>query len=428
MTRIGDYMSYQSILILYLIFFALDFLFQNYLTLLNIGELRKNSNVVPSVFKDHIDLKSYLKSSEYTSAKSIFTIVSGIVSSIILLVIVLSGLFGSIDKLISGYGFHPYIEGLLYVALITLIFYIAGLPFSFYSQFRIEEKFGFNKMTIRLFIKDQIKNLVVSGIILSILLLGLFWFMDKAGPYWWIIASLGFLVFQVVLSVIYPLLIAPLFNKFAPLADTSLKISLESLAENLKFRTCGIFVMDGSRRSGHSNAYFTGVGKAKRIVLYDTLVSILDNNQISAVLAHEIGHYKKHHLIKGLVLSFFVTAAGFFTINIFLNYLPLFEAFGFSRVSYHGILIILSFAAGPFTFFLTPLFTMWSRKHEYEADAFAVANTEYGSDLKEGLIIMSKENLSNLTPHPLYSFYHYSHPTVGERIRAIDKLDLQNSE
>lgn len=416
-------MSYQSILILYIIFFALDFLFQNYLTLLNIGELRKNSTSVPSVFKDHIDFETYQKSSGYTRTKSIFSIISGIFGSIILLAVVLSGLFGSIDNIISEYGLPSYIESLLYVAVISIIFYITGLPFTIYSQFKIEEKYGFNKMTISLFIKDQIKNLVVSGIILSILLLGLFWFMDKAGPYWWIIASLGFLAFQVVLSVVYPLIIAPLFNKFATLTDNSLKISLESLAENLKFRTSGIFVMDGSRRSGHSNAYFTGVGKAKRIVLYDTLVSILDKNQISAVLAHEIGHYKKHHLIKGLILSFFVTAAGFFTINIFLNYFPLFEAFGFARVSYHGILIILSFAAGPFTFFLTPLFTMWSRKHEYEADAFAVANTEYGRDLKEGLIIMSKENLSNLTPHPLYSFYHYSHPTVGERIKAIDRLD-----
>ena len=414
-------MSYESILVLYLIFFGLDFLFQNFLTLLNIGEIKKNSTEVPSVFRNHIDLKSYLKSSEYTHAKIIFTMISGIFSSIILIVIVLSGLFGSIDNLINGYGFHPYIEGLIYVALISLIFYIPGIPFSFYFQFRIEEKFGFNKMTIGLFIKDQIKNLVVSGIILSILLMGLFWFMDKAGPLWWIIASAGFLIFQILLSIIYPLIIAPIFNKFTPLKEDGLKKVLESLAEKLKFRTSGIFVMDGSKRSGHSNAYFTGVGKAKRIVLYDTLVSILNNRQISAVLAHEIGHYKKHHLLKGLILSFFVTTVGFYSISVLLNYLPVFEAFGFSRVSYHGILIILSFAAGPFTFFLTPLFTMWSRKHEYEADAYAVKNTEYGKDLKEGLIIMSRENLSNLTPHPLYSFYHYSHPTVGERIRAMEK-------
>ena len=294
--------------------------------------------------------------------------------------------------------------------------------FSIYSQFKIEEQFGFNKMTIGLFIKDQIKSLVLSGIILSILLLGIFWFMDTAGAYWWIIASTGFIIFQLVLSIIYPLLIAPIFNKFAPLEEDDLKHLLKTLADKLKFKTTGIFVMDGSRRSGHSNAYFTGVGKAKRIVLYDTLVSILSNNQIAAVLAHEIGHYKKHHLIKGLALSFFVTTLVFFVVNFFLNFLPIYEAFGFSRISYHGIFVILSFAAGPFTFFLTPLFTMWSRKHEYEADAFAANNTNYGEDLKEGLIIMSKENLSNLTPHPLYSFYHYSHPTVGERIRALDKL------
>ena len=415
-------MSYQSILILYLIFFTLDFIFQNYLTILNIGELKKHSKSIPSIFKNHIDIKTYNKSSEYTRIKSKFTIVSGIFSSIILLVIVLTGTFGDIDINIHSYGLHPYVEGIVYIFTLSLIFYIIGLPFSLYSQFKIEEQFGFNKMTIGLYIKDQIKNLVLSGLILTILLLGLFWFMDKAGAYWWIIASLGFITFQLVLSIVYPLLIAPLFNKFAPLEENDLKDLLKKLAGKLEFRTTGIFVMDGSRRSGHSNAYFTGVGKAKRIVLYDTLVSILSNTQIAAVLAHEIGHYKKHHLIKGLILSFFVTTLGFYVVNIFLNYLPLFEAFGFSRVSYHGIFVILSFAAGPFTFFLTPIFTMWSRKHEYEADAFAAKNTEYGEELKEGLIIMSKENLSNLTPHPLYSFYHYSHPTVGERIKAIDKL------
>jgi len=231
-----------------------------------------------------------------------------------------------------------------------------------------------------------------------------------------------FLLFQLVLSVIYPLLIAPIFNKFTALEDMDLKKSLNLLAEKLSFKTTGIFVMDGSRRSAHSNAYFTGVGKSKRIVLYDTLISILNPSQISGVLAHEIGHYKKHHLLKGLILSFVMITLGFYAVNLLMNYLPLFEAFGFTRVSYHGILVILGFASGPFTFFITPLFTMWSRKHEYEADAFAATNTEYGNDLKEGLIIMSKENLSNLTPHPLYSFYHYSHPTVAERIKAIDKL------
>ncbi|MEA1910250.1 MAG: M48 family metallopeptidase [Spirochaetota bacterium] len=416
-------MSYHSILIIYLIFFGLDFLFQNYLTFLNIGEMKKNSSSVPSIFREHINFDNYKRSAEYTRVKSYFTIVSGVFSSIILLIIVLSGTFGNIDIFINGFGMNSYAEGLVYIFALSLLFYIIGLPFSIYSQFKIEEEFGFNKMTIGLFIKDQIKSLILSGIILLVLLLGLFWFMDKAGPYWWIIASIGLILFQLVLSIIYPLFIAPLFNKFAPLEEDDLKNLLKDLADKLKFKTTGIFIMDGSRRSGHSNAYFTGVGKSKRIVLYDTLVSILGNNQIAAVLAHEIGHYKKHHLIKGLVLSFFVTTLGFFVVNIFLNYLPLFKAFGFTRVSYHGIFVILSFAAGPFTFFLTPLFTMWSRKHEYEADAFAAENTDYGEDLKEGLIIMSKENLSNLTPHPLYSFYHYSHPTVGERIRAINKIE-----
>jgi STE24 endopeptidase len=415
-------MSYQSIILLYLVFFAVDFLFQNFLTFLNIKEIRKNSSSVPLEFRKHVDLNTYQKSSEYTLIKSNFTIISSMINSIILLFIVLSGTFGRIDIFISSYGLNPYFEGIIYIFILSIIFYFIGLPFSIYSQFKIEEQFGFNKMTPWLFIKDQLKNLLLSGVILSILLIGLFWFMDKTGSYWWIIASFGLISFQLVLSLIYPLLIAPLFNKFAPLEQLDLKSLLNSLAEKLNFGTSGIYVMDGSKRSGHSNAYFTGLGKSKRIVLYDTLIKILSNNQIAAVLAHEIGHYKKHHIIKGLFLSFFVTVIGFFTVSLLLNYLPLFEAFGFTRVSYHGIFVILSFAAGPFTFFLTPLFTMWSRKHEYEADAFAVNTTEYGEDLKEGLIIMSKENLSNLRPHPLYSFYHYSHPTVGERIRAIDKI------
>ncbi len=415
-------MTNQGILILYLIFFGADFLFNNFLTLLNIRELLKNKSSVPHDFKKFIDQEAYTKSVEYTYSRSLFAIASGIFNSFLLLMYILSGVFGKIDTFIGQYGFHPYMEGLFYIFSISIIFYLPGLPFTIYSQFRIEEKFGFNKMTPGLFVKDQLKSLVISGIIISIILPVLFLFMDKSGSYWWITASVAFILFQLVLSIVYPLLIAPLFNRFTPLDDGDLKDSLSKLADKLSFRTKGIYIMDGSKRSGHSNAYFTGIGKSKRIVLYDTLVSSLKKDQLAAVLAHEIGHYRKHHLIKGLILSFIVTTAGFYTVSVLMNYLPLFEAFGFSRISYHGIFVILSFAAGPFTFFLTPLFTMWSRKHEYEADAFTAENTEYGNDLKEGLITMSRENLSNLTPHPLYSFYHYSHPTVGERIKAIDKI------
>ncbi len=415
-------MSYQSILTLYLIFFSIDFLFNNFLTILNIKEQQKNKSSVPGSFEKYIDYETYLKSVEYSYSKSIFTIVSGVFNSLVLLLFILTGVFGRIDLFIGHFEFHPYLEGLLYIFILSIIFYIPGLPFAIFSQFRIEGKFGFNKMTPGLFIKDQIKSLVISGIILALLLPGLFLFMDKAGSLWWIIASAGFFAFQLLLSIIYPLIIAPLFNKFSPLEEGPLKDSLYKLADKLNFRTRGIYVMDGSRRSGHSNAYFTGIGKSKRIVLYDTLISSLSDDQIAAVLAHEIGHYKKHHLLKSLILSFVVTGAGFYIVSILMNYLPLFEAFGFSRVSYHGIFVILSFAAGPFTFFLTPLFTMWSRKHEYEADAFTARNTGYGNDLKEGLIIMTRENLSNLTPHPLYSFYHYSHPTVAERVKAIEKI------
>lgn len=241
---------------------------------------------------------------------------------------------------------------------------------------------------------------------------------------WWIIASAGIIGFQLFISLIYPVVIAPLFNKFTPLEDGELKETLSTMAVQNNFEVKGIFVMDGSKRSSHSNAYFTGFGKSKRIVLFDTLISELTPPQLSGVLAHEIGHEKKHHLLKGLGLSFFITLLVFFAADQLINYLPLYRAFGFTGISYHAILVILVFCTGPFTFFITPLFSVWSRKHEYEADRFAVKACGNRDDLKQGLIILAKENLSNITPHPLYSFFKYSHPALGERLRAIDSAPV----
>lgn len=415
-------MSSQGILIIFLVFFVLEFSFNMVLTLLNLREVKRNSNKIPYDFNSYIDEETYGKSVNYTIDKGKFSLYSGTFHSLVILVMVLTGFFGKVDTFIAGFKFHVYLEGILYVGVLSLLFYFLDMPFTLYSNFFLEKKYGFNKLTPCLFVKDQIKSLIISGLLLSIVLIGVFYFMDRSGNLWWILASAIFILFQLLLSVLYPLLIAPLFNKFTPLQEGDLKSTLEKLASDNDFKTKGIYVMDGSKRSSHSNAYFTGFGKFKRIVLFDTLVSILTPPQLAGVLAHEIGHEKKHHLLKGLLLSFFITVTAFFIIDLFLGYFPLFKAFGFSRISYHGIIVILSFCSGPFTFFLIPLFTMWSRKHEYEADRYAVKATGSKKDLKEGLIILTKENLSNLTPHPLYSFFHYSHPTIGERIRAIEEI------
>jgi STE24 endopeptidase len=276
-------------------------------------------------------------------------------------------------------------------------------------------------MTLGLFFIDLFKSLLISAVIAFPVLLIFFRLVETAGTFWWLYAFIVLSAIQLLLSVLYPVVIAPLFNKFTPLEEGSLKEKVRNLAEKLEFKTKGIFVMDGSKRSGHSNAYFTGLGKVKRIVLFDTLLETLNEDQIVAVLAHELGHEKLHHVIKRLAISLMLSLAGMYLVYILLDFLPLFRAFGFQETNIHGLLVILGFCSGPFTFFLKPLFTVWSRKHEFEADRFAVRAVGEAGSLKSALISLSKENLSNPVPHPLYSFYHYSHPSLGERLQGLDR-------
>jgi STE24 endopeptidase len=230
-------------------------------------------------------------------------------------------------------------------------------------------------------------------------------------------------VFQLLLVILYPTLIAPLFNKFTPLEDGELRRRITALATQLGFQTSGIFTMDGSRRSAHSNAYFTGLGKSKRIVFFDTLLKQATIDQTIAVLAHEIGHYKLKHIRKRLLLQSVFLLAGLYLISLLLDYQPFFRAFGLEHPSHHGALVLFALVSSPFTFFLNPLLNHVSRKHEYEADRYAVMELKDGKPMAEALINLSTTNLSNLTPHPWYSAYHYSHPTVIERVQAISGLE-----
>ena len=406
------FVTAQSVLLLYILFFAAEFLFENILTLLNLAHIGKNKGSVPARFSDYVDREEYRRQTSYSLDRGKFTLVSSLCSSALILGVVLSGLLGTVETWVLGFGLPRYIDGIVFIFIISIIFRLFGIPFSLYSQFVLEERYGFNKMTGKLFLIDFVKGLVLSAVLAFVLLYGLFWFIDTTGGFWWLYAFLFIAAFQLIISVLYPVIIAPLFNKFSPLEEGSLRTRLLALAETLSFRTKGIFVMDGSKRSKHSNAYFTGIGRTKRIVLGE--------EQVTAVLAHEIGHEKKRHVIQRIIISLVLILGGFYVIQLLLNSEPLFQAFGLHNTSSYGIFIILSFCASPFTFILTPLFTAWSRKHEYEADRFAVDAVGGCEDLKEALIALSKENLSNLTPHPLYSFYHYSHPTLGERIEAME--------
>ncbi|MBT3275709.1 MAG: M48 family metallopeptidase [Spirochaetales bacterium] len=416
-------MSPTGILTLYLVFFGVEFFFAQILTRLNIGFIKKSRGSVPKIFADFFDDDTYRKSVDYSLEKSRFGVVGSAISAIVLLVVVLTGFLGTMDMWINTVRLSQPLRGILFVGAVSMLFHILSLPVSIYTQFVIEEKHGFNKMTPKTFVVDQLKGMLLSVALGVPVLLGLFWFVRSAGQLWWIYAFAALAVFQLVLSVIYPVLIAPLFNKFTPLDEGSLKIKIEDLAQTLSFGTRGIFVMDGSRRSGHSNAYFTGFGRMKRIVLFDTLLSQLDEEQILAVLAHEIGHQKKKHILQRLGVSLAMTAAAFWLISILLESKALFTAFGFEQMSTHGLLVILSFCSGPFTFMLTPLFTMWSRHHEYQADRFAAESIGRSAEMKTALLTLGRDNLSNLTPHPLYSFFHYSHPTLAERIGFLSELE-----
>jgi STE24 endopeptidase len=415
--------SARSILILYLFFFFLEFFWELALSLLNLTHVQKNASAVPRAFAGVIDAQTYARSVSYTVTRGRFGLVAGAFSAAFLLIIILSGSLGLADDAIRTLHIHPYLQGILVIASVSLAFWVIALPFSLYSTFSIESRFGFNRTTPILYLVDTAKGFAISVVIGIPVLLGLFWFMDKTGSLWWIWAFAAMSVFQVLMSILAPLVIAPLFNKFTLLAEGELRDAIMALAGKLGFRTKGIFVVDSSKRSSHSNAYFTGLGRAKRIVLFDTLVASSSKEEILAVLAHEIGHEKKNHVKKGIAVSLVFSLVGFWIISFLLPYLPLYQAFGFHTRGYHAILILLAFCSGPFTFFLQPLSSIWSRRHEYEADRFAVQGVGSASGMISALLRLSRENLSNLAPHPLYSFFHYSHPTLGERIAALEEAE-----
>ena len=295
---------------------------------------------------------------------------------------------------------------------------ILSLPLELYETFRLEARFGFNQTTTGTFWLDKLKGLLLALVIGVPFLYALLAFVIYTGALWWLWAALFVIAFQLALTIIYPLLIAPLFNKFTPLAEGELKQRLEELARQCAFAVRGIFVMDGSKRSAHSNAYFTGLGRARRIVLYDTLIKQMSVPELAAVLAHEIGHYKKKHILKMLALSSVLTLCGFYVLSLLLYWKPLYAAFRLGAPSVPMGLLVFSLIAGHLAFWAKPFFSWLSRKYEYQADAYA-AGQAGAAPMETALIKLFEKNLSTLLPHPLYSAYHYSHPTLAERIRAL---------
>lgn len=412
----------NSFLILFACLYAIEQLAALILTLLNLRHLDRHAAQVPTYFRDKISAEDYRRSVDYTRQKSILGLVGSQVGIPIFWGMLLSGFFGRIDGWVQSVHPSPVLAGVLFFVVMHSIFYCLSMPFSLYSTFVIEQRFGFNRTSLKTWVADLLKGLSLLILIGIPLLAGVLWFMDRhLSGLWWLYVWLSLAAVQLLLASVFPVLLLPLFNKLVPLEEGSLRERIEGIARRLKFRISGIYTMDGSRRSTHSNAFFAGLGQFRRIVLFDTLVASLSERELLAVLAHEMGHNLKHHVWTRLSLSAAASLAGLFILSLIVDKPWFYDAFGFSRGSAHAALFIFLKAAGSFTFFFEPLFSTLSRKHEYEADGFAASVVGSPQPLIEGLVKLTRDNLSNLIPHPLYSWVYYSHPTTLERIQALER-------
>jgi len=412
----------NTILIAFIALLILKYATSTLLDVLNLGYVQRQSEAVPPGFIDFIDLPTYQKSIEYTVAKTRFGLVSDFYDSIILAVVVLSGLLPWLYTSLSAtFGFGIWGQALV-LFLIAVILGLPGMPFEWWSTFRIEERFGFNKSTQKLWIVDKAKGFVLGFGIGYPLLALLIFLVTSAGDLWWVWGFTVFFLFQLVMVVAYPMFIMPLFNKMEPMAAGELRNRLFALAERTGFKAQTILVIDGSKRSGHSNAFFAGFGRFRRIVLYDTLIEQMSHEELEAVLAHEIGHYKMGHIPKMILLSGITTFAMFALLGWLAGGTWLAEAFHFSSAAaeyFVPVLLLFMLLSGLLTFWLSPFSSLWSRKHEYEADAFARDAMDSSEPLIRALRKLHRENLSNLTPHPIYSRFYYSHPTLLERESSL---------
>ena len=415
-------MDPQSFSLLFASFVLATLMVKMWLSTRHIRYVAQHRAAVPEQFAQKIPLAAHQKAADYTIAKTQLKLVLLVVNAAVLIgFTLLGGLQWLSINLISFTG-----PGMLYqiglIAAVAVISEIIDLPLDYYKQFRLEEKFGFNKMTPGLFFSDMIKHTLIGAVIGLPLLWVTLTVMEQAGSLWWLYAWLIWCGFQILMLGLYQNLIAPLFNKFTPLADEGLKSRIEGLMQRVGFASKGLFVMDGSRRSAHGNAYFSGFGSAKRIVFFDTLLSRLAPNEIEAVLAHELGHFKLNHVIKRIAIMFIISL-GFLALlgylknqtwfYLGLGVLPMMDASNDAMA-----LILFMFALPVFTFLFSPLLSLTSRKNEFEADAFAAKHSN-SQDLVSALVKLYEDNASTLTPDPLHSAFYDSHPPASARIQRL---------
>lgn len=414
-------LNVSTYLNLFSIFLCLRYIVKLFLNLEHQINVRKKRDDIPEQFKEVIAIEEHHKSADYTLVNAKMAIVNLTIETAMLLVWIRFGglewLFNTSNELVTG----PIFRGLVFFGLFGVINYLVGLPTSLFQTFVIEEKFGFNNTTLKTYIMDTIKSALL-GVILGGLILSLILYPMNNMENWWLLAYLLFMGFQFLLVWAYPKFIAPLFNKFTPLEDAELKNKLSVLQNETGINFKDYFIMDASRRSTHGNAYFTGFGKNKRIVFFDTLLKDLKADQVIAVLAHELGHLKHKHILKSLILSCVFIFVGFFVLGKLATDINFFNAHGLSDISAHGALLLFSLVAPLYLFFLTPLSSYLSRRNEYQADEFAVKHTS-ADELTDALLKLYKKNSSTLTPGKVYSAFYFSHPTIVERIKHMKSVE-----
>ena len=391
-------------------------------TLVRVLNLKALDPGLPNEFQGYYDEEKYARSQEYTRVNTRFAFFTTSFDLIVILVFILFGGFNFVDQIVRGFGLSTLPSGLAFFGILFFASDLISTPFSLYQNFVIEEDFGFNKMTLKTFILDKLKGYLLTLVLGGVFFTAILFFFEKTGEYGWLYAWGIIGLFMILIQPLFTLVIAPMFNKFTPLEKGELRTAIENYAQKVEFPLSRIDVMDGSKRSAKSNAYFSGFGKQKRIALFDTLLEKHSNDEMVAILAHEVGHYKKHHIKVGILISILHTGLLFWLLSIFIDNPGLFEAFKMKEISVYGGLTFFMMLYSPVELVLSVIMNAVSRRNEFQADAYSAKTTEKSEHLISGLKNLSVSNLGNLTPHSLSVLLDHSHPPVLERITALKKV------
>jgi len=384
-----------------------------------IHHVQAHRNTVPEAFSDNITLDAHQKAADYSGAKTKLGLIEVVISAALLFVLTIGGGLQWIDTIWTNIlPDNDIFRGALVITSAMLLSSLIDLPVDYYKTFVVDEKFGFNKMTRSMFFTDLIKHSIVGLLLGAPILFAALWLMQSAGEYWWLYLWVVWTVFNILMLAVYPTFIAPFFNKFTPLSDESLKERIETLLTKCGFKSQGLFVMDGSVRSSHGNAYFTGFGSSKRVVFFDTLLERLNGEEIEAVLAHELGHFKHHHVIKRIAMIFLMSFLGLALLGWLINQPWFFQGLGVTSQSNHMALMLFMLASPVFLFFIRPIMAKYSRQNEFEADDYAAKNAE-AKHLIDALVKLYRDNASTLTPDPFHSAFYDSHPPASARISKL---------